>query len=207
MSVPAPGGPVAETRSPGRRSAGADAGAHDRTLRPWVGDVLWVLGSFLVLGVIGAIAWWLLVDPAMFTKAPDGGLAMGEGQLGKQFGTDGWYVVVAFVLGVLAGSVLTWWRSRDPVLTSGLLLVGSVLAATVMSLLGKVLGPTDPSSLASTVAVGARLPTQLEVGANASYLMWPIAVLAGALFLLWSPPAERDRPADHDDRPELTEPR
>jgi hypothetical protein len=158
-----------------------------------VRDVAWVLGIYVVLGVVGAVAWWLLVDPALFTKQANGGLGMGEIQLSRRFATDGWYAVVAAVLGVVSGSVLTWWRSRDFLLTAGLLIVGSGVAAGLMSVLGRWLGPPDPDSVVGSVAVGAKVPVQLALGADACYLVWPIAVLAGALFVLWSPPPE---PAD-----------
>lgn len=153
-------------------------------------DIGWVLGTYTVLGLAGAVLWWLLVDPALFTKAGSGGLGMGEGQLGKRFAADGWFVVIAAVLGLLSGSVLTWWRSRDFLLTTVLLVVGSGVATALMLIVGRALGPADPQSLAREASVGARLPMQLEVHAPVAYLVWPIAVLVGALFVLWSPPTE-----------------
>ena len=44
--------------------------------------------SLLVLGVVCGVLWWLLVDPAAYTKLRDGG-AMGEDDLSKQFAADG----------------------------------------------------------------------------------------------------------------------
>lgn len=153
-------------------------------------DAAWVLGVHLCLGLVGAVLWWLLVDPAMFTKAESGGLAMGEVQLARRFNADGWFVVIAAVSGLLSGSVLTWWRSRDFLLTSLLLVVGSAVAATVMAVLGRVLGPADPGSVAAGLPVGAQVAMQLEVSGTVCFLVWPIAVLAGALFVLWSPPTD-----------------
>jgi hypothetical protein len=153
-------------------------------------DAAWVLGTSVVLGLLGGVLWWLLVDPALFTKAPNDGLAMGEAQLGKRFAADGWFVVIAAVFGLLSGSALTWWRSRDFLATSVLLVVGSVIGTALMVLVGRLLGPPDPESLAASAAVGDRLPMQLEVTATVAYLVWPIAVLVGALFVLWSPPTE-----------------
>lgn len=153
-------------------------------------DVAWILGGYLALGAAGALLWWLLVDLALFTKTTSGGLAMGEVELGRRFDADGWYVVVAAVLGLVSGAVLTWWRSRDFLLTSGLLVVGSGVAAAVMTFLGRALGPPDPATVAAGLAVGDRVPMQLEVTATGCYLVWPIAVLVGALFVLWSPPTE-----------------
>lgn len=153
-------------------------------------DAAWVLGTFVVLGLVGAFVWWLLVDPAMFTKARSGGLTMGEAELGKRFATDGWFVVIAAVLGLVSGSVLTWWRSRDFLATTVLLVVGSVVATGLMALVGRLLGPADPGRLVASAEVGDRLPMQLAVTADVAYLVWPIAVLVGALFVLWSPPTE-----------------
>jgi hypothetical protein len=193
----------------GRAVLEQTAAADGHARRPRGGaarDVLWVLGTYVVLGVVGAVAWWLLVDPALFTKQPSGGLGMGEVQLAKRFATDGWYVVIAAVLGVLSGSLLTWWRSRDFLLTASLLLVGSGLAAGLMSLLGRWIGPADPGAVAGSVAVGAKVPTQLALSATAGYLVWPIAVLAGALFVLWSPPPEPAEPTGISAEPAPSEP-
>ena len=175
VAVHETGAPVSE---PERRAGGP------------LNDVLWILGTYLVLGVVGAVLWWLLVDPALFTKAAGGGLTMGEAQLGRRFADEGWYAVIGAVLGLLSGSALTWWRSRDPLLTAVGVLVGTCLAAGVMAGLGLVLGPPDPGTVAAHAAVGAQIPVQLKLGAKACYLVWPIAGLIGTLFVLWSPPSE-----------------
>ena len=80
--------------------------------------------------------------------------------------------------------MLTWWRSRDPLLTSLLLVLGAVLAAAVMALTGHLLGPGDPATALREAKVGAQVPLRLEVDTFSVYLVWPIAVLAGALVVL-----------------------
>jgi len=166
-----------------------DADESARSSSPEVArrDVVVVLGSFLVLGLAAGILWWLLVDPAQFTKAANGGLAMGEVELGKRFDDDGWFAVIAGVVGLFSGAVVTWWRSRDPLLTAVLVLVGSALAGSVMAALGGVLGPPDPSSVVAVTSVGDTVPMQLGVSGFVGYLVWPITALAGALLVLWSP--------------------
>lgn len=161
-------------------------------------DVVVLLGTFVGLGVLGGVLWWLLVDPAEFTLAPGGG-AMGELELSKRFNADGWYSVIAIVLGFLSGLLLTWWRSRDYRLTTVLLVVGAALAAGVMALTGGLLGPGDPDAALEGARRGDTVPVELVVTAEVSYLLWPIAVLAGALMVLWSspgPPPTLEEPVD-----------
>ncbi len=154
-------------------------------VRGALGDTAAVLGTFLVVGVLAGIAWWLLVDPAVYTSAR-GGAAMGELELAKRFAVDGWYSVLAVVAGFPAGVGLTWWRSRDPRLTTLLLLPGAALAAATTSYVGGLLGPDDPGARLEGAARGQTFPVELAVTAYQAHLMWPIAVLAGALMVLWS---------------------
>lgn len=159
-------------------------------------DIAAVLGSYLVLGLVGGVLWWLLVDPAMFTKVGGGGGSMGELQLAQRFAGDGWYAVIAAVGGLVAGVALTWWRMRDLLLTTVLLLVGAGIAAAVMAVTGHLLGPGDPDAALAAAAPGAHVPVPLTVHAKAGYLVWPIASLVGALVVLWSPPRDAEDPAE-----------
>jgi hypothetical protein len=147
-------------------------------------DVAVVIGSFLVLGVLSGVLWWWVVPPAQFTKLPRGG-SMSEVELGKQFAADGFYVVIAAVVGVLAGLVLAWWRSRDLLLTSVLLVVGSALAAALMAVTGHLLGPGPIRAALAAAKVGAKVPERLDVDTVAVYLSWPVAVLLGASLVLF----------------------
>jgi hypothetical protein len=146
-------------------------------------DAAVVLGTLLALGVLGGVLWWLLTDPAEFTRLQEGG-SMTEVELGQRFSADGTYAVVALVLGLLAGTGLSWWRSRDPLLTSGLLLGGAVLAAAMMWLVGHLLGPGDTRAALQAAAVGTKVPEPLGVDVWTVFLAWPVAVLGGALVVL-----------------------
>jgi len=169
-------------------------------------DVAAVVGVLVLLGVLGGVLWWLLVEPARFEKTADG-VTMSEVELAKRFAVDGWYSVVALVLGVPAGLGLTWWRSGDFRRTVVLLAVGSAGAAAAMALTGRLLGPPAAEAVLDRARVGARVPVELAVSADpvwASpvYLLWPIGVLVGALVMLWSStrdPGARRHAGDSDE--------
>jgi hypothetical protein len=159
-------------------------------------DALIVLGGMLLLGAVCGVLWWLLATPAEFTKTKDGGV-MDELQLARRFSADATYVVIAVVAGLAAGLGLSWWRGRDPLLTSALLLLGSVLAAAAMLAVGHVLGPGDTEAALDAARAGARVPEALDVGLPdhrtwTVYLAWPVGVLAGALVVLLAAPVDED---------------
>jgi len=151
--------------------------------------VVVVLGWYVLIGVVCGALWWLVVDPAMFTKVGDRG-SMGELDLGKKFNGDGWYAVIGVLAGLVSGVLLTGRRSRDLLLTTCLVVVGSAIAAALMALTGFALGPGNTDVALESAAAGERVPIQLMVTATAAYLVWPVATLIGALVVLWSPPKE-----------------
>ena len=155
-------------------------------------DVVVVLGCYLLLGAVCGVVWWLLVQPALFTKVHGGG-SMSELQLGNEFNGDGWYAVIAAVVGIVSGLCLTWWRSRDYLLTTLLLVPGAALAAAVMLLVGHALGPGDPQAALAAAQAGQHIPDQIQVAGWATYLVWPMGALVGALGVLWSSTSTRDR--------------
>ncbi|MCW2785076.1 MAG: hypothetical protein JWP74_1593 [Marmoricola sp.] len=156
-------------------------------------DLSVVLAWFAVLAVVGAVVWWQVTPLAAFTRTKDNG-TMDEAQLARQFGTDGWFVVVAAVGGLISGVALTIWRRRDPVWTVVLLVVGGALATLVMLELGLLLGPADPKNVLPTVAVGAKVPLQLKPSAHVVWLVWPGAAVLGSLVVLWATGARQPPP-------------
>lgn len=171
---------------------------RDRTPRGPAADVVVILGALLALGVAGALLWWAVVDLPVYVKARGGGARMSEVDLMRRFDVDGWYAVIAGVSGFLAGLGLTWWRARDFRLTTLLLVVGAALAGATMASLGRLLGPDDPERALATAPVGAEAPVQLLVTGDSTYLVWPVAVLFGALMVLWSSPRVGQRELAED---------
>jgi hypothetical protein len=157
------------------------------------GDVVVVLGLFLLAGVVGGVLWSQVVSPADFTKLANGG-SMGEDELARQFGSDGWFVVIGAVAGFLLGIVLTLWRARDPLLTVVLLVVGGGLAAVVAATVGHLLGPGSTSQALAAAKVGGKVAERLDVGTGAHtglgwdtlpfYLSWPVGAVLGAVVVL-----------------------
>lgn len=163
-----------------------------RGLRPFVHEVAVVAGWFAVLGVAGAVVWELVTPLAAYTRTAENG-TMGEEELARQFGATGWFLVIGAVGGFVSGVALLLLRRRSPVLTVLLVAVGGALATFVMVRVGLVLGPPDPNAVLGTVAVGDKVPLQLQVEGAGVYFVWSIAALAGAVaaLLFFESPEER----------------
>jgi hypothetical protein len=67
-----------------------------------------------------------------------------------------------------------------------------------MALIGHALGPGDPNAALAAVKIGQHVPDQIRVAAWATYLVWPIGALVGALGVLWSNPKPRETCASHE---------
>lgn len=153
-----------------------------------VADVAAVLGGLTGLGAVCGLVWWWAVDPADYVRRRGGGGAMSEVDQAHLFDADGWYAVLALLVGFGAGVALSWWRSRDPWLTTLLLAPGAGLAALAMVGVGHLLGGAPSGPALAAARVGEEVPVALAVSAESAYLMWPIGVLLGALMVLWSAP-------------------
>ncbi|KQT89623.1 hypothetical protein ASG49_18050 [Marmoricola sp. Leaf446] len=147
-------------------------------------DAVVVLVWSLVAGVVGALVWWQATPLPQATATPDGP-ALTADALAGQVAVDGWFAVVAVVLGLLSGLVLLAWRRRDPLLSVALVVLGAALAAQVAVRLGEVLGPADPAIVLDGRAEGAQAPLQLALQAPGLVWVWPAAAALGALLHLF----------------------
>lgn len=162
---------------------------------PLVADVLIVLAWFVVAAVVGALVWWQVTPLAAYTRtATDAG--MGEDQLGRQVSADGWFFAIALLGGLVSGVALLALRRRDPVVTVVLVTLGGLLAAWLMLRVGLWLGPADPEGVLKDVAVGGKVPLQLETHTTGVFLAWPIGALLGATVVLWG--SDESHPRDDD---------
>jgi hypothetical protein len=168
-------GPSAD---PGQRDL-----VHDKLL-PGLRDAGIVAAWFVVAGILGAVVWWQLTPLAEFTRTVDNGV-MDEQQLAKQVATDGWFVVISAIGGLVSGIALLSWRRRDPVLMVVLLALGGGLATWVMLQAGLALGPPDPSGVLPHAKTGAKIPIRLDPTATGIYVTWSVTALLGAIGVIW----------------------
>ena len=86
---------------------------------------------------------------------------------------------------MLAGLALRRWRSRDPLLTSVLLVLGSRRwPRSRCWSVGHLLGPGDPKAALEAAKVGAQVPQSLDVDTFTRVPELAAGVLFGALFVL-----------------------
>lgn len=160
---------------------------HDRSRRALAGpavDVAIAVAWFVVAGAVGALVWWQVVSLPKVTKTGQAATFTAEG-LVMQVGIDGWFFVVATVLGLVSGVALMAWRPRRPVLLVVLMALGGGLAAWLMLRLGLWLGPGDEIDALRGLSDGSQVSMQLKLHAGGIAWMWPIAATIGALSHLW----------------------
>ena len=163
-----------------------------------VKDVLVVLASFVVAGLVAGALWPQLVDPVV-VEVTDLGLLTDEVALGERFDTVGWYSLLGGGFGLLLGAVLTARRRAHEVATLLAVLVGAGLAAWLSARVGTWLGPGDAERALAGAATGSTAEEQIRLTTDAAYLSWPIAAVFGATLVLWSRLGSRDA-AEPDDR-------
>ncbi|RNL64986.1 hypothetical protein EFK50_03130 [Nocardioides marmoriginsengisoli] len=151
-----------------------------RKVLPRLVDLSFVLAWFVVAGLIAAVIWWQVTPLAEYTRTTDNG-TMDEQQLAVQVAADGWFFVVAAVGGAVSGLALMLLRFRAPVLMVVWIVAGSTLAWYLTKEIGLLLGPGDPNAALASVAVGDKVPLQLEYASKGLAFVWPTAALAGAL--------------------------
>ncbi|MCW2758818.1 MAG: hypothetical protein JWO46_2564 [Nocardioidaceae bacterium] len=169
-------------------------------MRQRIADVLWVVLSLAVLGVVAALVWWKVVTPPTFQRTDGGsGAVMDQLQLGRRIKADGWFSVIGLVAALGAGFALTGWRRRDPLLVVVLGTLASAGAGYLAMRLGMALGHHDVAAEVRNAAVGARVPDSLMLISRSVLLVWPIGYLAAAMAVLLSSPIDEPVPQPDDE--------
>jgi hypothetical protein len=154
------------------------------------GSLLWAGAIVVVLvaaGVVGGLVWRALVDiPSGVVVGhqwyPD---PWDPGQQAS-FAATGWYVVVAAVAGLVIGLLAAWFSRAPEVLTLVAVVVGSLVAAWLMLVVGLHGAPPDPQTAAAHAADGTRLSGTISRPGAAAFITLPLAAIAplAVVFLL-----------------------
>ena len=186
MSLPTSDTPTTEGDAP--------TGSDDRAaaLRRGLIDAGIVLAWFLVVGTLGAVAWWQLVDLPEATRSGSS-IVLEPDQLGKAVNIDAWFFAIALVGGLVSGVALLNWRHRDPLLMVLLVTLGGGVASVLMAKFGQWLGPSPQTEVLRHKPNGAHAPVLLELTGSGSGFshatgvlwVWPAAAALGALVYLW----------------------
>jgi hypothetical protein len=149
-------------------------------LRPALVQALIGVAVLAATGAVAGVVWeWVWTAPVGVVSGHKW-LAQDEAGLRGQFSGTGWYVVIASVAGLLAGAAVALFLDRVPLATLAAVVVGSLVGAWLMVVVGAALGPADPVHLALTARDGTHLPGRLEVSGRSPWASMP----AGALVAL-----------------------
>ena len=153
-----------------------------------------VVVAFAAVGALAGVVWeWLWDPPIGFAYEhkwlPDLAAARAE------FSSTGWYVLVASVAGLLTAAAVGVAFDRWELLTLGVVLAGSALAAWVMLRVGQALGPPDAQAIAATADDGTKIPANLTVAGKSPFVAFPASALV-ALIVVFFAFTRRHRKAD-----------
>ncbi len=171
---------------------------HPSSASPWEGaggelarwreslpEVAAILAIFVGAGAVCGLLWeWLWSPPTGVAYHHE--WILDRNGLTVDFSGTGLYVVIAAVVGLVLGLVVALVFDHDEVVTLGALVLGGVLAAGVMWLVGTSLGPPDPHTVAKTAADFEPVAGDLRVHGKGSFLALPMGSLVGATISLFS---------------------
>lgn len=176
--------PATSSRTTDDRAGNRADGPTGSDLLETATDVVVVAVWAVLTGFLGAVLWWQLTTLPEVTKNGDSA-SVDPGELVRQVGIDGWFFVIAAVLGLVGGVLLTAWRQRDPVLTVLLLALGGTFASWLMERVGLALGPEKELVALEGLADGAMVEMQLKLQATGILWVLPMAAVLGAALHLW----------------------
>ena len=141
-----------------------------------VRDVVLVPLLFGIGGVVGGMVWRWLWTPLRGTAFQG---VWYPATNSSDFSATGLYVLIGLGVGLVLGVLSALVTDRRELLTLGLVVLGSLLAAWVMLLVGEVGMPADPSRLAAGAGDRTPLPGTLTVRGWSPYGAFPTGALLG----------------------------
>ena len=167
-------------------------------------QVVLILLAYVVVGAIAGAVWeWIWTPPVHIIRNHQVYYASYASLRGVFTGTGLYALVGAVASALLAVAVCLLTRRRELVTLAGVL-VGSVLAALLMRLVGGWLGPADPTSLAATAADNTEVPGSLVVTGRTAYLVWPVVSLFVLALVFFAWPGSEPAPS-YDETPDPAE--
>ena len=137
-----------------------------------------VLVLFAVVGALAGVVWEWVWAPPTGVVLDHQFLLDGEG-LRSAFSGTALYVLVASLAGLLLGVGVAVLCDGSELLTLAAVVVGAVLAAWLMHLVGTSLGPPDPGPVAERSEDLTRLPDELRVSGWSPFVAFPSGALLG----------------------------
>ena len=156
-------------------------------------DVVAILVVFAVAGVACGFLWehiWTAPTGVAYQHK----WVLDGGGLPEDFSGTGLYALIAAAAGLVLGLVLTLVFDNDEVASLAAIIVGAVLAAYLMWVVGVALGPPDPHTIARTADDFDPIPADLSVHGKSPWLAFPLGALVSAAAVFFLYPRRRSQP-------------
>ncbi|QCX27194.1 hypothetical protein [Nocardioides jishulii] len=145
----------------------------------WRRRALVLVGLLVVGAASGALlgVLWELVWTPPTGAAWKGEFYLDRSGLTEEVDATAWFTVIGLVGGLLLGGLAARFVRSSPLVVLAGVLLGALLQAWVMYLVGHLLGPPDPSALARTAGDWDPIVSDLRL-AGVEHLWWPFASTA-----------------------------
>ncbi|MCA1982505.1 hypothetical protein [Nocardioides nematodiphilus] len=155
------------------------AAAEARVERGALRQAAVIVAIFAIAGVLCGLLWEALWTPAQggvikHVWYPVSWYAWQD----TFFAASAWYIVVGAVAGLLLGALAAWRFDRAEMVSLAAVVVGGLVAALLMRLVGMHRGPGDPQAAAKTAADGVTLPSEFTAPSWWLLLVFPGSALA-----------------------------
>lgn len=186
----------------------APRGLRDHGILPAVAVVV----AYALVGLVAGFVWERIWTPPTQIVQQHQVFYADYASLRRVFTGTGLYVLVGGAASAAVALVVALLTRRRELLTLGMVVVGSSIAAVVMWKVGVSLGPADPAAVAGHAADGTHVHGNLVVNGHSPFLVWPMVSLfvVALVFFAWPGArragAHRDPPLPDHAEPEVSEP-